>query len=560
MESRFINYIRAGCPLVLVRTHEELRVLTEYVHQLNTTNILDADGEVTEHYKAFSWDLIDGVRELTASKGGLEVGDPVEDNGAGEPLKPLEYIVDNCDEHTVLFLKDYHKFLDKEFDGSTAIIRKIRNIIGKLKAKNCTLVFVTPEMKPPVELEKETSIVDYRLPEKPELEITLESLCRSLETDEDHPNWSKKNSTLWPKAKLLDQLLDAALGMTTMEAETAFSMSLIEAQRFDPDIIRREKAQVIKKSEVLEVIEVSETLDDVGGLEILKQWVIARKNCFSAEAKAFGLKPPKGALFVGVPGCGKSLMAKAIAAAWQRTLLRLDFGKIFGKYVGESENNLDQCLKLAEAVSPCILWMDEVEKGLSGNNASGQEGHETTRRVFQMLLTWLQEKKKDVVLVATANSIDSLPPELISRFSVTFFVDLPDAVQREEIIRIHLRKYGRKPDMFGDKTVQLVELSDGFNGREIDTWTNEALTHAFSLGHKDLSIDDFTEAKKEISPISMSEKDRIAHTKELAKLRGAKSASVVRETQTQTASGGRKMNLGTAVPKSSEVPSDNPPT
>jgi len=338
MEKSFLNYVRAGYPLLVVKTHEENRVLGDYIKKLSETKIRGTDAK----YKALIWDVVTGLR-ATSTENGFSLGEPIEGTAA-DPMAPLKYLEDTCTEDSVIFLKDYHPFLAKEFDQSVLLIRKIRNLAQLFKAQGKVLVFIGPDMKIPTELEKEITVIDYKLPEKEDLLQVLQDL-------------SESSGVKKPKASETDVLLDAALGMTTVEAENAFSVSLIEAKKFDEKIVRREKSQIIKKTGMLEVIEANETLEDIGGLENVKSWLVARKRCFTPEAKAFGVKPPKGVLFLGVPGGGKSLVCKATASILQRPLLRLDMGRVFGSYVGESEGNMEQVLHMAETVSPCILWI-----------------------------------------------------------------------------------------------------------------------------------------------------------------------------------------------------------
>jgi SpoVK/Ycf46/Vps4 family AAA+-type ATPase len=408
------------------------------------------------------------------------------------PLAPLKFL-EQADDGTVMFLKDYHPYFQtEEFEHAKVIKRTIRNLIPAFKAQRKCLVLLSPNLKVPMELEKEVSFVDFVLPSKETLKSVLESIIG--------PNTA--DNRMMPQGEALEEVLDAAAGMTAIEAENAFCVSLTTAKKIDAAIIRKEKASVVKKTGMLEIIEATETLDDIGGLENLKDYILTRRNCFTKAAREFGVKPVKGILLIGVPGCGKSLTAKAAAVGLHRPLVRLDMGKIYGSYVGESENNMATCLQILKSIAPCILWIDEIEKALSGNK-NGSEGHETTRRVFQMLLTWMQEKKEDVMLFATANSIDSLPPELLraGRIDATFFVDLPDMDQRAEIIRIHLRKNNRNPKMFDAQMTELTSLCNNFTGAEIEVWVAEAITRAFSLGHSDIQLDDLRAAVNEVTPI-----------------------------------------------------------
>jgi SpoVK/Ycf46/Vps4 family AAA+-type ATPase len=238
-------------------------------------------------------------------------------------------------------------------------------------------------------------------------------------------------------------------------------------------------------------------------------------------------------LLAGVPGTGKSLSAKAVASMWGRPLLRFDMGRIMGGIVGESESNMRKCLEIAAAVAPCVLWIDEIEKGLSGVKAGAnqQKAHEVTERVFGELLNFMQDRQADVFLVATCNSLDSLPPELLrsGRIDSIFWVDLPDEVQREEIIKIHLKRRGRKPGMFDSVMPQLLKASDTFTGAEIEVWIQESLIRAFNAGRKDVEVEDFLATASEITPIAQLMKTDIESSRAAAKARGTKQASKVHE-------------------------------
>jgi SpoVK/Ycf46/Vps4 family AAA+-type ATPase len=320
--------------------------------------------------------------------------------------------------------------------------------------------------------------------------------------------------------------------MTAMEAEDAFSISLVEAHKFDPKIIRREKSSIVKKTGLLEIVESDFTLDDIGGLENLKTWLVNRKNCFSPQAKKFGITSPKGVILAGFPGTGKSLSAKAVASAWNRTLLRLDLGRIMGGIVGESESNLRKCLEIARAVAPVVLWIDEVEKGLPGlKPGAHQEAHEVTKRIFGELLTFMQDPKADVFVLATCNNLDALPDEFkrSGRIDSIFWVDFPDAVQREEIINIHLKRRGRNPKDFKKMIPTLVKLSDTFTGAEIEAWLQEALIRAFCANHEEVTLEDFAGAVTEITPVAKLMANDLKALRDAAASRGTKLASIRHE-------------------------------
>ena len=532
----FKNYIKAGYALMWVKTSEEIRALTHYTADIGGLKSLDQ-----KNYKAYTWDVADGIRSIEIKNGVLVTGKAIE-NTAGDPFAPFQWldgdekfkeIEQKAEDNTVLFLKDYCPFLQKEFPDSILIMRKIRNLVNKFRAQGKVLVILSPNVNIPSELDKEINVIHYRLPSREDLKIVLRTSCEA-------------SNTTYPTND--EEIINAALGMTAMEAENAFSISLVETKKFNPKIIRREKSEIVKKTGLLEVIDSAYTMADIGGLEFLKSWLTDRKNCFTVKAKEFGITPPKGLILAGVPGTGKSLSAKAVASLWGRPLLRFDMGRIMNSLLGESENNMRKCLEIAAAVAPCVLWIDEIEKGLSGVKAGGgqQEAHEVTKRIFGELLNFMQDREADVFLVATCNSLESLPPELMrgGRIDAIFWVDLPDAVQREEIIRIHLKRRGRKPDMFDSAMNQLLKVSEGFTGAEIEVWVQESLIHAFNAGHAELQLDDMLATITGITPISRLMRTEIEASRTRAIERGCKSASISHGTKEEKRTTGiRKIQM-----------------
>jgi len=313
-----------------------------------------------------------------------------------------------------------------------------------------------------------------------------------------------------------EALLGAASGLTTIEAENAFALSVVETKTLDPVIIAREKAQAVKKSGLLELIETKESLDSVGGLDVLKSWLVRRKNAFSQKARDYGLPTPKGLLITGVPGTGKSLTAKATAAVFGTPLLRLDAGRIFGGLVGQSESNIRSFIQTAEAIAPCVLWLDEIEKGLAGSKSSGVTDGGTSARVFGSFISWMSEKTAPVFVVATANDVSQLPPELLrkGRWDELFFVDLPNLEERQEIWRIQVAKHGRDPRDFD--SVQLARATEGLTGSEVEATFVEALYRAFDDDQEptDLTI---AEVLTDFVPLSKTMADQIIGLRNWAK-------------------------------------------
>jgi SpoVK/Ycf46/Vps4 family AAA+-type ATPase len=324
-----------------------------------------------------------------------------------------------------------------------------------------------------------------------------------------------------------EQILKSALGLTMDEAENVFAKSLVVKKTFDPELIISEKEQIIRKSGILEYFHSTERIENVGGLENLKEWVKKRTRAFTEKARDYGLPQPKGILLIGVQGCGKSLTAKAVASLWKLPLLRLDVGKIFSGIVGSSEANVRRALNMAESIAPTILWIDEIEKGLSGVQSSGQTDSGVTARVFGSFITWLQEKESPVFVIATANNIEIMPPELLrkGRFDEIFFIDLPSIDERKEIVRIHLKKRGRDPAKFDVETI--ATKTNGFSGAEIEETVISAMYDAFAED-REIKTDDLLKAVEKTVPLSKTMKEKVDAIRNWARTR-AVFASAMKE-------------------------------
>jgi SpoVK/Ycf46/Vps4 family AAA+-type ATPase len=308
--------------------------------------------------------------------------------------------------------------------------------------------------------------------------------------------------------------------------KSALSKSIVAHQKIDETTIPMmlaEKKQIIRKSGVLEYFSPEETFHEIGGIATLKRWLAQREKAFTEDARKFGLPVPKGLLLVGVQGCGKSLTAKAVASQWKLPLLRFDIGKVFSGLVGSSEENIRKAIKLAESVAPCILWIDEIEKGFSGSSSSNFSDAGTAARVFGTFLTWMQEKEKSVFVMATANDITLLPPELLrkGRFDEIFFVDLPGPYERQEIFRIHLKKRHRAPQNFDIETLCLH--SEGFSGAEIEQVIISALYDAFEHD-RPLTTPDILHSLQETVPLSQTMSERISALRTWAETRARRAS------------------------------------
>lgn len=451
MRNRITNYIRAGYPGLYLVSHEEQRV----------------DGEMKAiaqelKYDLHLWSVVDGLVE---SKKG-------QTRAANDPMEVLT-IIPELKEQSIVLLRDFHLFLQ---DPNPVLIRQFKNVLQLAKTQNKTLIVMGCRLCLPPELEREVTVIEFSLPGKEQLGLVLHGICESAKLP-------------LPEADDREKVLDAASGLTTIEAENAFALSVVEAKAIDRAVVAREKAQAVKKSGILELIETKEDLDSIGGLDVLKEWLLKRRNAFSQRAQEYRLPTPKGLLITGIAGTGKSLTAKATAKVLGVPLLKLDAGRIFAGLVGQSESNLRAVIQTAEAIAPCCLWIDELEKGFAGSKSSGQTDGGTSSRVFGSFISWMQEKSAPVFVVATANDVSLLPPELLrkGRFDELMFVDLPNQAEREAIWAIQVAKYGRDPKDFD--LVQLSRATEGLTGSEIESVFVEALYLAFDQEKEPTDLD-----------------------------------------------------------------------
>jgi SpoVK/Ycf46/Vps4 family AAA+-type ATPase len=423
-----------------------------------------------QHQKRlFAWTTTEGIKAIDTPR-----PVPVEPN-ARAPLQALEHIADSR-EAAIFVLKDLHPFFgDGHSLGEITLVRRMRDLALELKSSQKTVVLLSPILRFPSELEKSVAILEYALPTLTELEEALDRVLHSVR--------KRFNLSLSLDTEERERVLKAAQGLTTMEAENVFARSLVLTRHLDLEIIVAEKRRIIRRSRALEYYDSPENMSHVGGMTELKAWLSKRGLAFSEKARQFGLPEPRGVLLLGVQGGGKSLIAKAVASLWKLPLLRLDMGKVFSEMVGSSEENIRVALQMAEAISPSILWIDELEKGLSGLSSSHRSDAGTAARVFGSFLVWLQEKTAAVFVIATSNDISQLPPELLrkGRFDEIFFVDLPTYEERQEIFAIHLAKRQRNPHHFDLE--RLAQETEGFSGSEIEQVVISALYDAFEAGY-----------------------------------------------------------------------------
>jgi AAA+ superfamily predicted ATPase len=468
------------------------------------------------HVASLEWERVRGwaiglAREVEArilvwssSSGLLQLNENsvvVLDENLDDPIEAIKQLRD-ATENTLLLLEDIDPYLEPQHHP---VKRWIRETVRLPSDPRRLLVLSTPLAGLPVSLQKEVPTLELPLPGVEDLEVVADQVARERGV----------------RREKCQELLEAARGLTVMEARLAFGLAANQLGALGaaavPTVVR-EKERVIRQSQVLEYYEPDARMKDVGGLQNLKEWLDRRGRAFGPGARDFGLDAPKGALLLGVQGCGKSLVAKAVAQSWRFPLLRFDMGRVFGGIVGQSEGNIRSALQVAQALAPCVLWIDEIEKGLAGMGSSDQSDAGTTARVVGTLLTWMQEKRDPVFVVATANRIEMLPPELLrkGRFDEIFFVDLPTKPVRKEILDIHLRKKDRNPEEFD--LGRLADVSAGYSGAELEEAVKEGLFDAFAEG-RELRTEHIEKAIKSTFPLSRTMRDHIEELRRWASAR-----------------------------------------
>lgn len=534
----FTDYIKARYAVLVIESFEEERVLRELQGIAQSIN-----------HELYIWNSTDGV---TFANGSSASQDKTLDFTAA--LKFCENRAKEQGSRNIFVFCDADGYLNSKAPAVNR--RRLRDFAINIRKKgyvsNC--IIIAPTFEITTDLQKEITLVDFPLPSREEVKEIISSFLNNYK--------GMQGVTIDVNNELLEKFVDASVGLTKLEIDNSFARALVSNRRIDANDLKgilSEKKQIIRKTGILEYIDSQLNLNDVGGLQTLKKWLELRSHCFGDEALKFGVKPPKGVLLTGIPGCGKSLTAKCVATAWNMPLLRLDMGKIFQGIVGSSESNMRLALKTAEAISPSILWIDEIEKGLSGASGGGGDGG-TSTRVFGNLLTWMQEKTAPVFVFATANNINGLPPELLrkGRFDEIFFVDFPTAEERKKILGIHISKLGRDVSKFDlDKLASLSgEQSFGKDivlaGAELEAWVADSLIQSFSRkidgdSNADLSMKDFETTIKRVVPMGQMRKDEFAKIRSWAN-ENAVSASLSQSAQGSTVKseefiGGRKLDF-----------------
>lgn len=508
MQADIAALLKARNALLWIVTREELRVERAIVAAAASCQ-----------YLAAYWDCARGLVQETGQSLGSETVDP----GAA-----MRFIEGNASRR-VYIMRDLHKWLDPVVARSLKNAARDFQSLPRDQAKALIILAATADVPP--ELAGCCTVLDWPLPDRAEMGRIVDDIAKNVAEGEKPVNGKR------------DAAIDAALGLTGDEAANAIAVSLVKNRTIDPLNISAEKKRVISRERVLTWTDPDPRgLAAVGGLDNLKGWLTQRRAAFSQDARAYGLPAPKGVLLVGVPGCGKSLTAKAVAAAWQLPLLRLDMGGLRSKYVGDSEANIRKALSVAETVAPCVLWLDEIEKALAGATQGAADGG-VSADALGTVLSWMQERQGAVFVVATANDISALPPELLrkGRFDDLFFVDLPDHAERIAVLLATLKQYGRDTAQNGPADVSIVAARcAGFTGAELAAIVPEALFAAYNDGKRDLRTADLMAAAETVVPLSKTAAQKIAALRQWAQGR-ARPASI--QTEAAATASGRTVEL-----------------
>lgn len=473
----FVLLLKARYPIIYISTSEEERV--EYTIKYCTKKYVSRT--------CYSWDYVDGYQ-----------GNP-NDNGfaAKNPLAALEFIERITSETPAVFvLKDYDVFI-KDY----SINRKIKNLARSLKTQPKNIIILSSEINIPDTLREFITVIEFPLPTFKEIQEELQRLANSL----------KQNIA----EDLLISLTTACQGLSLERIRRVLSKVIAQSGSIDittPKLVLEEKKQIIRQTQLLEFIITNNDLTDLGGLDNFKDWITLRSEAFLPAAKEYGLPYPKGLLLVGVQGTGKSLAAKTVAKEWNLPLLRLDFGRLFASLIGQSESRVRQMIQIAESLSPCVLWVDEIDKAFAGIQGSGDSG--TTSRVLATFLTWMSEKTSPVFVVATANNITWIPAEIIrkGRFDEVFFLNLPTKEERGAIFEVHLKKV--RPERITEFSIPLLsELSKDFSGAEIEQVVIEAMRLGYSQG-REFQLDDILESIQKIVPLARTKDEELKQLQE----------------------------------------------
>lgn len=480
------DYLKAGYSLIYIRTEEDQRAIDLVKSSISNSPSL------ASHVRYAEWRCTTGL--FVSEKGTTNI-DFRRGRSVAEPLNDAIRHVGNSEEQIVACFHNVRQFV-----GNFQIIQELKDAAYQARLVGSHIILVGAELDLPPELRNICTVYDLDLPDTEHFQNNFQVLADAYSSQ----------LRIQPSDRDIEAAAASAVGMTEIQGENAIALSISKRKSLDSGIIHLEKEQAIKRNDVLEFVHSSDGMDMLGGFDNLKDWITKRRDAISPEARAFGLRFPKGVLLVGVPGTGKSLAARCISSYLRLPLLKFDIGKVFKSLVGSSESSVRSALKTAEAISPCVLWLEEIEKSMAGSQSSGSTDSGTTARVMSTILTWMQENKKPVFVVATANAVESLPPELLrkGRFSEIWGVVEPNEEERPDIWRIHIGKV--RPQVIDSIDIGvLTEASSGYTGAEIEGCVEEALFDAWSDGRREVTTEDFVRALQKVVPQSVTSAQRI---------------------------------------------------
>lgn len=481
------SYLKAGYSLIYIRTDEDHRAVSMVKSAIES--IESMYGTVTFG----EWRSTTGL--VLAPAGLLEIPSNARpQSGTEDIVSALRYIQSQKDPHVII----YHNL--RQFIPTPGVIQQLKDASFYARLVGSHIIVIGASLEPPPELQNLMTVYDMELPSQEKFASTFRTLASAYQ----------KSLKTKITSRDIEMCSAAAVGMTELQGENAIALSIAMKHELSPTIIQLEKEQAIKRNDVLEFVHVKESMAYLGGFKSLKDWVAKRRDAFTPEAREYGLRFPKGILLVGTPGCGKSLSARCISHYLGIPLLKFDMGKVFRSLVGSSENAARTALRTAEAVAPVVLWIEEIEKSMAGTQSSGNSDSGTTARVMSTILTWMQENKKPVFIVATANNVTSLPPELLrkGRFSEIWGVIEPNDEEREEIWKIHIGLV--RPDRVGEFDIKrLVASSSGYTGAEIEGIVEEAMFDAWSDGRREMTTDDLLKSIQQVVPQSKMSKENV---------------------------------------------------
>jgi ATPase family protein associated with various cellular activities (AAA) len=511
--------LRARNPLLWIVSREEARV-ERYLFE----------AAASAGYVARCWDVGQGVTGMD--------GKPIATIGGNDPGQTFAAIDDrsrNAKERGVWIMRDLPMWLAGSIGMTTC--RQLRNLARNLptaaRDSAQAIIIISPDGTVPAELSNHATVIEWPLPDRSEVAAILDAAIDAL--PEEIKASAAPNGTR-------DAAIDAAVGLSGEEAAACYARSLVQLRKIDPATVSREKRRVIARERVLEWFDpLPGGLEAVGGLDVLKSWLVSRRSAYSAKARAYGLPAPRGALLVGIPGCGKSLTAKAVATAWGVPLLRLDLGSLKSKFVGDSEGNLRRALRTIEAIGRCVVWLDEIEKALAGATQGAADGG-VSADALGTILSWMQDRAGEAFVMATANDVSSLPPELMrkGRFDEIWWVDLPNGAERLEIVRASLRAHGR-----GNVEIDcgaVAKACDTFTGSEIAAIVPDALFAAFADGEREITTADLLNAAGTVVPMCKTSSEKIDRLRSWATGR-ARSATSPENAATVTGPASRQLDL-----------------